>query len=159
MITHDDFREFLRLLHEHDVECVVLGGYAVAYHGYVRNTQDLDILFRNDEHSVMRLLEVLTAFGFPRGTVDAATLAEPWNAIRIGLPPVRIELFNHVSGPSFEEIWESKVRGHYGDVPVYYIGRDELIRNKTASGRPRDMADVAELAPGDTEADGTKENP
>lgn len=155
MIIHDDFREFLRLLGKHDVDCVILGGYAVAYHGYVRNTQDLDILFRNDGQTVARLVDVLTEFGFPPGTVDAAALAEPGNVIRMGLPPVRIELLNHISGPGFDEVWAGKVEGHYGDLPVFYIGREELVRNKIASGRPKDMADVAELS---AQAPGTQAN-
>jgi len=145
MHIHNDFREFLKLLKDHDVDFVVLGGYAVAFHGYVRNTQDIDILFRNDERGVRGVLAALRAFGFPEGTVDSATVAEPGNVLRIGIPPVRIELLNSLSGLTFDEVWAGRVEGTYGEVPVYFIGRDELIRNKRAAGRGKDLIDIDEL--------------
>lgn len=145
MHIHNDFREFLRLLKDHDVDFVVLGGYAVAFHGYVRNTQDIDILFRNDEKGVRGVLAALQAFGFPEGTVDKATVAEPGNVLRMGIPPVRIELLNSVSGLTFDEVWAGRVEGTYGGVPVFFIGRDELIRNKRAAGRGKDLVDIEEI--------------
>jgi hypothetical protein len=146
MHIQNDFKEFLRLLKAHDVDFVILGGYAVAFHGYVRNTQDLDILFRADDHGVLGVLGALRAFGFPEDSVSAADIARPGNVIRMGVPPVRIELLNTVSGVAFDEVWAGRIAGHYDDVPVAYIGRAELIRNKMASGRPKDLADVDELS-------------
>jgi len=145
MHIQNDFREFLRLLKAHDVDFVILGGYAVAFHGYVRNTQDLDVLFRADERGVGGLMMALQDFGFPEGTVSAAELARPGNVVRMGVPPVRIELLNRVSGVTFDAVWRGRIEGHYDDVPVAYIGRAELIRNKRAAGRPKDLADVDEL--------------
>ena len=148
MPIQNDFREFLRLMKAHDVDFVVLGGYAVAFHGYVRNTQDLDILFRADARGVRGVLAALLDFGFPAGTVTAEEVGRPGNIIRMGIPPVRIELMNSVSGVTFDEVWVGRVAGDYGDVAIAYIGRAELLRNKTASGRPKDLADVDELSRG-----------
>ncbi len=134
------------MLSAHDVDFVILGGYAVAFHGYVRNTQDLDILFRADDDGVRRVLAALRGFGFPEDSVSAEDLAQPGNVIRMGVPPVRIELLNTVSGVSFDEVWTGRIAGRYDDVPVAYIGRTELIRNKMAAGRAKDLADVDELS-------------
>ncbi|MCC6465981.1 MAG: hypothetical protein IT463_11635 [Planctomycetes bacterium] len=146
MRIQNDFREFLRLLKAHNVEFVILGGYAVAFHGYVRNTQDLDILFHPNAHGVQGVLAALREFGFPAGSVTAEELAQPGNVIRMGIPPVRIELMNSVSGVTFDEVWSGRIAGDYGDIPVAYIGRTELLRNKRAAGRPKDLADVEELS-------------
>lgn len=146
MPIQNDFREFLRLLKVRHVDFVILGGYAVAFHGYVRNTQDLDILFRADDRGVRGVMAALQDFGFPAGTVTPEEIARPGNIIRMGIPPVRIELLNSVSGVTFDEVWAGRVAADYGDVPVAYIGRTELIRNKNASGRPKDLADVDALS-------------
>jgi len=158
MYIQNDFREFLKLLKDHDVDFVILGGYAVAFHGYVRNTQDLDILFRNDERGVRGVLAALRAFGFPEGTVDAPTVAQPGNVLRMGIPPVRIELLNSLSGLTFDEVWAGRVPGTYGDVPVAFIGRNELIQNKRAAGRPKDLADIDELHRRESPADRAHES-
>jgi predicted nucleotidyltransferase len=146
MHIQNDFREFLRLLKAHDVDFVILGGYAVAFHGHVRNTQDLDIFFRADERGVGGLVMALRDFGFPEGTISAAEIARPGNVIRMGVPPVRIERLNRVSGVTFDEVWAGHVAGHYDNVPVAYIGLAELLRNKAAAGRTKDLADIEELS-------------
>jgi predicted nucleotidyltransferase len=146
MRIQNDFKEFLRLLKAHDVDFVILGGYAVAFHGYVRNTQDLDILFRANDRGVRGLLAALGDFGFGEGAVTAAEIARPGSVIRMGVPPVRIELLNRVNGVTFDEVWAGRVAGHYDDMPVAYIGLAELLRNKAAAGRAKDLADIEELS-------------
>ena len=146
MSTQNDFREFLKLLNENDVDFVILGGYAVAFHGHVRNTQDLDILFRADDCGVQGVIASLRSFGFPESAISGEELAYPGNIIRMGIPPVRIELMNQVDGVEFAEVWEGRAKGSYGDVPVAFIGLDELLRNKSAAGRPKDMADLDALS-------------
>lgn len=145
MLIQNDFREFSTLLKDNDVDFVILGGCAVAFYGYVRNTQDLDILFRTDERGVRGVVAALRAFGFPEGTVDAATVAKAGNVLRMGIAPVRIELLNSLSGLTFDEVWAGRAPGTYGGVPVSFIGRGELIRNNRAAGRPKDLADIDEL--------------
>src|SRR5450759_4905596 len=113
MPIQNDFREFLRLLKVRHVDFVILGGYAVAFHGYVRNTQDLDILFRADDRGVRGVMAALQDFGFPAGTVTPEEVARPGNIIRMGIPPVRIELLNSVSGVTFDEVWAGRVAADY----------------------------------------------
>ena len=145
MNTHEDFEEFLRLLGEHEVEFVIVGGYAVAFHGYVRTTQDLDLLYRASDVNIGRLRHTLADFGVPVGEDDMAGFRDPGSVIRMGLPPARIELINAVSGLTFDDIWERRVTGRYGSAKVCFISRGDLLANKRASGRPKDLADVDEL--------------
>ncbi len=145
MNTHEDFEEFLRLLTDEATEFVVIGGYAVAFHGYVRATQDIDLFFRNTRDNVARILRAFQRFGLPTGDEVLRDLEEPGNIIRLGVPPVRIELLNSISGRSFDQIWENREAGHYGSVPVSFISLSDLIANKLESGRPKDAADVDEL--------------
>lgn len=145
MNTHNDFEEFLRLLNSANVEYVIVGGYAVAFHGYVRATNDLDILFRVTRRNVRGIRDALIVFGFPEDAIDPEVFLKPGNIVRMGTPPCRIELLNKVSGITFGEIWAGKVPGAYGAVDVNFIGKDDLVRNKRAAGRPKDLADVDEL--------------
>lgn len=145
MNIHSDFEEFLKLLAARHVEFVLIGGYAVAFYGYVRATYDMDVLFRNTPENVTRVCEALEAFGIPRRSLDPAVFAEPGSILRLGVPPTRIELLNRISGVDFDAVWKRRVAGNYGAVPVQFISRRDLIINKKAAGRPKDLADVDEL--------------
>jgi hypothetical protein len=145
MNIQEDFEEFLRLLLEVNVDYVIVGGYAVAFHGYVRVTKDLDILFRNSIDNIMRLRNALNLFGFPTDSLEDVAFSEEGKIIRMGVSPVLIELINAVSGITFDQIWKNKVSGEYGSVNVFYISLNDLLINKKASGRPQDIADIAEL--------------
>jgi len=143
--THRDFEEFLRLLGEKGVEFVIVGGYAVSFHGYVRATNDMDLFFRATEANTRNILAALERFGFSVDASAARDFREPGNIVRMGVSPIRIELMNAISGRSFEEVWERRVEGTYGAVPVAYISLEDLLANKRAAGRPRDLADIEEL--------------
>jgi hypothetical protein len=145
MNIHSDFEEFLKLLTEARVEFVLVGGYAVAFYGYVRATFDMDLLFRNTPENVARVCTALRKFGISNECIDPASFAEPGSILRLGLPPTRIELLNKISGVTFDEVWRRRVKGRYGNVPVCFISRRDLIANKKAAGRPKDLADVDEL--------------
>lgn len=145
MSTHPDFEDFLRLLEEHRVDYMIVGGYAVAFHGYPRFTKDIDIFFADDRDNLSRLHTALVAFGFPAATVSVETLERPDSVFSIGIEPVRIDLLNRIAGVSFAEARHSAVRGRYGAVAVTFIGRDALVRNKRSTGRARDLGDVEEL--------------
>ena len=145
MSTHPDFEDFLRLLEEHRVDYMIVGGYAVAFHGFPRFTKDIDIFFSDDRENVGRLHAALVAFGFQAATVSVETLERPDSVFSIGLEPVRIDLLNRIADVSFEEARSNAVRGRYGSVAVTFIGRDDLLRNKRATGRARDLGDVEEL--------------
>ncbi len=145
MNTHEDFEEFLRLLRETNVEYVIVGGYAVAFHGYVRVTKDLDIFFRNSTDNICRLKQALNKFGFSTDNLVDVAFSEEGKIIRMGASPVMIELINAVSGLSFDDIWKNRVTGEYGAVTVFYISIKDLLINKHASGCPQDIADCEEL--------------
>jgi len=145
MNIHKDFEEFLRLLREGNVEFVIVGGYAVAFHGYLRATNDMDLFFRNTEDNIRHLCRALDQFGFSTAESSVEEFAAPGVIIRIGMPPVRLELINAISGLTFDEVWERRVEDVYGDAPVNYISLRDLLANKKAAGRPKDLADFDEL--------------
>jgi hypothetical protein len=145
MSTHPDFEDFLRLLEAHRVDYMIVGGYAVAYHGFPRFTKDIDIFFATDADNLGRLHEALIAFGFQASTVSVETLRRPDAVLAIGIEPVRIDLLNRIDGILFEEARPHTVRGRYGDCEVTFIGRADLLHNKRSTGRQRDLADIEEL--------------
>jgi len=145
MNIHKDFAEFLKLLNRKKVEYVIVGGYAVAFHGHVRATKDMDILFKNSSQNILKLRTVLGQFGFPSDSLDDVAFSEQGKVIRMGVSPVMIELINSISGVSFETAWKNKVQGPYGNSKVNFISRPDLLKNKKAWGRPQDLADLAEL--------------
>ena len=145
MIIHRDFEELFRILNEHRVDYVIVGGYAVAFHGYIRATKDIDVLFNNTPDNIERIIAALSDFGITGEQIKRPLFSEAGSIIRLGVSPVLVELINAVSGLKFDEIWASRAHGSYGKTPVSYISRDHLIINKKASGRPRDLLDVEEL--------------
>jgi hypothetical protein len=137
------------LLIANHVDFLVIGGYAVAYHGYIRATMDLDLFYRGSQANVARLRRSLGDFGLPVSAEEMTVLAAPGNIIRMGVPPVRIELTNQITGVSFQRAWANRVEGSYGRNRVSFIALDDLLCNKRAAGRPKDLLDVAELGSGD----------
>jgi hypothetical protein len=140
-----DLREFIELLNSHAVEYLIVGGHAVAFHGYPRLTIDLDFFVRPDRENAHRLLAALNVFGFGQVGLDEDTFTNPDKIVQLGLPPNRIDLLTSISGVSFEEAWSRRVAGQLDGLPVAFLGREDLIKNKRASGRPKDLADVAEI--------------
>lgn len=140
-----DLREFIGLLSSHGVEYVVVGGYAVAYHGHPRYTGDIDVLIRSTADNADRMLAVLNAFGFGSVGVDVETLTTPERIIQLGRPPNRIDVLTSISGVPFDEAQASQVLAELDGLTVPFLGRDALLKNKRASGRAKDLADVEEL--------------
>ena len=145
MNTQPDFEDFLRLLEVHRVDYMIVGGYAVAYHGFPRFTKDIDIFFSDAGDNLVRLQAALVDFGFQPATVPIETLAKPDAVLAVGIEPVRIDLLNRIDGVTFKDARANAVRGRYGSVEVTFIGKEDLLRNKRASGRHRDLGDVEEL--------------
>lgn len=144
---NQDFLDVLGALVDCGVDFVVVGAHALAVHGIPRATGDIDILVRPSLDNAQRVLAALHAFGAP---VDAHGVAEedfsnPGYVYQIGLPPRRIDFLTEVSGLSFDEVWGTKIQMQVGDVVVSFIGRDAMIKNKNASGRMKDLADVEAL--------------
>jgi len=140
-----DFRDLLALLNEHHVEFVIVGGYALAFHGAPRYTGDIDIFVRPDAENASRVLAALEAFGFRFPNLTPEDLQHLDKVIQLGVPPVRIDLITSISGVSWQEVDLDKEPGNYGDVPVHYIGRKQYIANKRAIGRKKDLADLEAL--------------
>jgi len=145
MQLHKDLREFVALLDANRVDYVVVGAFAVAYHGYPRYTGDLDILIRPSLENGARVVAVLTQFGFGSIGIEAKDLAIENNIVQLGFPPNRIDLITSISGVTFVEAWETSVQDDLAGVPARIIGKAALLRNKEAAGRPKDLGDADEL--------------
>jgi hypothetical protein len=145
METQPDFRELLALFNAHRVEYLIVGGYALAFHGAPRFTGDLDIFVKPDAVNAHRTLTALEAFGFASVGLTPSDFERPDQVIQLGVPPVRIDLITSITGVSWDEAWAGRVAGRYGDMPVSFIGREQFITNKRATGRPKDVADLEVL--------------
>lgn len=145
MEVQPDFRELLALFNAHKVEYIIVGGYALAFHGAPRFTADLDILVNPDPGNADRIVEALEVYGFKSAGLTAQDFLSPENVVQLGVPPVRVDIMTSLTGVSWEEAFSGKARGDYGDVPVYFIGREQFVANKRAIGRKRDLADLEAL--------------
>jgi hypothetical protein len=145
METQPDFRELLALFNAHHVEYLIVGGYALAFHGAPRFTGDLDIFVRPDPVNAQHILTALEAFGFASVGLTPGDFERPDQVVQLGVPPVRIDLITSITGVSWDEAWAGRVPGRYGDTPVSYIGRAQFVANKRATGRTKDVADLEVL--------------
>jgi hypothetical protein len=142
-----DYRDLLAELVQAGARFLVVGAHALARHGVPRATVDLDIWIDPSPDNATRVWRALAAFGAPIGDlhVAEADLARTDVVVQLGLPPWRIDLLTGLSGLSFDEAWESRLAGTFEDVQVPFIGRDALIRNKRATRRLKDLADLEAL--------------
>jgi hypothetical protein len=124
---------------------MIVGGYALAFHGVPRYTGDMDIYIKPGPENSERAMIALKSFGFENIGITSEDFLHPDHVIQLGVPPVRVDLLTSITGVSWEEAFAGRVKGTYGDVEVYYIGRDEFISNKKATGRKRDLADLESL--------------
>ena len=154
MNIHPDFEELLRLLEEHGVDYMIVGGYAVAYHGYPRFTKDIDVFFDSSDDNVDRLRNALIAFAFREEELPREAFTTKGHVLTFGVAPTRVDLINDIDGITYDEARPNAVRGTYGGVTVTFIGFNDLIRNKRSTPRTRDKADVEELTPPDDATDG-----
>jgi hypothetical protein len=150
MELNKDFRDLCALLNARNVEYLIVGGYAVAFYGAPRFTGDIDLFIRPTEESANRTLEAVRDFGFPTADVTTQMFLERNTIVQLGSVPRRIYLMSSISGVTWETAWDSRKPGMYMDVKVFYIGREELIANKRACGRTKDLADVEALTEGES---------
>jgi hypothetical protein len=127
------------------VEFIVVGGHAVAYHGYPRFTGDIDLFVRPSAANGQRILTALASFGFGALDVTVADFSVPGKVVQLGRPPNRIDLLTSITGVDFDEAWSGHVEGDLDGLQVAFLGRAELIKNKKAIGRAKDLADIEEL--------------
>jgi predicted nucleotidyltransferase len=140
-----DFKEFLKLLNAHQVEYLLIGGYAVGYHGYPRATVDMDIWIAMHPVNAERMTAVLKEFGFDLPELSAELFLREWQIIRLGVPPIRIEIATTISGVNFNECYAERVVDMLGGVKVHMISLKHLKANKKASGRHQDLSDLENL--------------
>lgn len=144
-MLNQDFKDLLSTFNEHGVEFLVVGAHALAVHGHIRATKDLDVWVRPEPANARRVIEALQAFGAPTDAVTEVDFATPGITFQIGVEPVRIDVITAIDGISFEPAWKNRVSTAYGGVAVFVLSRDDLMINKRASGRPQDLADIAAL--------------
>jgi hypothetical protein len=145
MALSKDWREFLELLNFRGVDYVIVGAQSLAFHGRPRHTGDLHILVRPTPDNARLLLAVLNQFGFEQSSFKETDFLQTEQIIQLGRVPSRIDLLTSLTGVTIGEAFDAKVSAIIDGIPVFVLGRDALIRNKRAVGRPQDLADLAAL--------------
>jgi hypothetical protein len=125
---------------------MIVGGYAVAFHGFPRFTGDIDIFFDSSEENISKLCEALVDFGFPANEIPLDVLRQKGEMLTFGVPPVRVDLMNDIDGVDYQEAKATLVRSRYGKTEVSFIGREELLKNKKSAKRAKDKADLEGLS-------------
>ncbi|MCP4377545.1 MAG: hypothetical protein GY794_15380 [bacterium] len=145
MDVQKDFKELLESFNARGVEYVIVGGYALAFHGVPRYTGDIDLLVKPSSENANQIMDSLTAFGFGEIGLEPSDFESPGSVIQLGHPPVRVDIMTSIDGVSWEAVDSNKAPGQYADLNVFYIGREQFIANKRAIGRHKDLADIEML--------------
>lgn len=140
-----DFVEMLSSLSGQNVEFMLVGAHARAAYGIPRATGDMDVWVRATPENAVRVWQALSEYGAPLHDLTLEDLSRPGVVFQIGLPPYRIDILTKLSGITFEEAWPNRVDGHFGGAVYPVIGREDFVRNKRASGRPKDLADIDDV--------------
>lgn len=140
-----DFKELLAEFNAQDVEYLVVGAHALAAHGHVRATKDLDVWVRSTPDNAAKVFQALASFGAPLQELSVKDLTQPGLVFQIGVPPVRIDIITEIAGVKFEDAWQDRLEVSLGGHSVPVLSRHHLIVNKTAAGRLQDLADVERL--------------
>jgi hypothetical protein len=145
MIFEKDFVDFIELLNLHQVEYMVVGAHALAFHGRPRHTGDLDIWIKPSFDNAVKMVNVLKDFGFGSlGLTEEDFLKENY-VTQLGYPPLRIDILNSISGVDFDDAYKGRIVGQNDDLPISFINISDFITNKQASGRPKDLGDISAL--------------
>ncbi len=140
-----DFCELLECFNASGVNAIIVGAYALGYHGAPRMTGDLDLLVQPTPENARRVIDALGAFGFGDVGLSAADFQQPDVVVQLGVPPVRVDILTGISGVTWEEAWAGRIADKFGGIPVAFIGLAELRQNKLAAGRHKDLADLEAL--------------
>jgi hypothetical protein len=140
-----DFEELFKYLNARGVRALIVGAHAVAFHAKPRFTKDLDVLVEPSRENAERLLTALADFGFGTLGLTVDDFSSPGRIVQLGYPPNRVDLMTAIDGVDFESAWSGRAAGRYGATGVFYLGKDELIRNKAVAGRPQDQLDLTLL--------------
>ena len=148
-MLNPDYRDILSAFIAEKVEFLLVDAYALAAHGSPRATGDLDLWIHPSAENARRTWRALAVFGAPLENLTESDLSTPGTVIQIGREPRRIDLLTTIDGIGFEEAWSARTRIQVDGVTILVIGRDEFLRNKRATGRHKDLADVERLEAGD----------
>ena len=151
-LLNPDFKDMLSALSEAGAEFLVVGAYALAAHGYPRATGDMDLWVRPTLGNAQRVWNALVAFGAPISKLTMEDFATEDIVYQIGVAPCRIDILTSISAVTFDEAWEHCLSITLGGLEVSVLGRDDLVRNKRASARPKDIADADTLDSGNQES-------
>jgi hypothetical protein len=141
-LMNPDFVDLLRALRDAEARFLIVGAYALAHFGRPRATGDLDVWVDASPVNAPRIMRALAAFGAPLRDVTTDDFSRPGVVFQIGVPPGRIDLLTELTGLSFDEAWTTREPGQFGEAVVDFIGREAFIRNKRATGRVKDLADI-----------------
>jgi predicted nucleotidyltransferase len=148
-LFNPDFKDFLQALNQHDVDYMIVGGYAVIMHGYTRTTGDLDIWVRKNVANYEKLVQAFTTFGMP--TFDMSKINflenEALDVFTFGVPPICIELITNIKGVTFEDAYENAIIREIDDISIKTLSLADLLKAKRAAGRPKDQDDIEHLQP------------
>lgn len=144
-MTNPDFSDLFSCFAAAEVRFLVVGGYAVAFHGFPRHTKDLDVWIDNAADNSERARKALIAFGAPMREVTVDDLRNPETVLQIGVAPNRIDVITHLEGLSFDDAWKRRVPFDYGQQKIFVVSKADLIESKRRAGRPRDLEDLKSL--------------
>ncbi len=144
-MLYKDFREFLELLNEKEVKYLIVGGYAVSVHGFPRYTGDIDVFIQSSPDNAQKLLNALDDFGFGSLELTVQDFAKEDSIVQIGYPPYRIDILTTIEGVEFNECFKNKLEIEFDELKIPFIGYNDLIKNKKASGRTKDKIDIENL--------------
>lgn len=142
MLVQPDYEDMLKSLNCANVKYCIIGSFALAFHATPRYTKDMDILVEPTLANAKKIIQALNDFGFEELGLTPEDFTTKESIIQLGFEPVRIDLITSVSGIPFDDIWENRVQGIYGQTPTYFISKDHLITCKLSAGRPQDLLDV-----------------
>jgi hypothetical protein len=140
--VNPDFVDLLRAFVAADVRFLIVGAYALALHGRPRATGDLDIWVDPTPANASKIMQALVAFGAPVSEISAADFSAPGIVYQIGISPGRIDILTELTGLAFDAAWADRLHRPFGEIDVDFIGRDAFLRNKRATGRPKDLGDI-----------------
>ena len=145
MDVQPDFKELLKLFNARGIDYIIVGGYALAFHGAPRTTGDIDLFVGTAPDNAQRVVDALNEFGFGSVGLTKRDFETPDQVVQLGVPPVRVDIITSLTGVSWDEAYEGRAKGVYDDVPVFFLGREQFLSNKRAIGRRKDLADLEAL--------------
>lgn len=145
MVLNNDFREFIAALNENNIRYLVVGGYAVGFHGYPRYTKDLDVWIESSTENAQNLVKALNQFGFGAVGFKPEDFLDPEEFTQLGYPPNRIDIITSCEGVDFSTCYKNKMQIEIDGLKIDFIDHENLIKNKQTVGRPQDLADISNL--------------